>query len=364
MSRAPSLQFFRKRRPPPGAHPGEIAHEPAAGPTRWRALHYDADGVDEIDEPTVEGLAALRERPGVLWIDVQGLGDGALVQQLGDALSLHPLAVADVFHPPQRPKTEPYPDFVFVVARTPLIRNDAPLRLEQLSLFYGKGWALTIQQEPGELLDSVRSHILGNRGVIRSEGADYLAYAVVDAAIDAYFPLLDALGDDLAELEDEALERPTKSVIRRNNRVRSSLLALHRVLLPQKEALHGLCRLEAPLVSDTVRLYLRDTADHCQQVADVIDSYREVVIGIAGTWASSVDNYANEVMRALTVVASLFIPLNFVAALYGMNFKYMPELDLPYGYPAVLAAMACVAAGMLIYFYRKGWLRRPEDEDE
>ena len=300
----------------------------------------------------------------MLWIDVQGLGDGALIQQLGEVLALHPLAVADVFHAPQRPKTEPYQDFVFLVARAPVLEPGAPLALEQLSLFYGRGWALTIQQRPSPLLDTVRRHILAGRGLIRSEGADYLAYAVIDAVIDAYFPLLDHLSDQLADLEDQALERPTKSVVRRNNSIRGSLLALHRVLLPQREALQALCRLEAPLVSETVRLYLRDTADHCHQIADVIDSYREVVIGITATWAAAVDNHANDVMRALTVVASLFIPLNFVAALYGMNFQHMPELHWRYGYPAVLFAMGCAASGMLIYFYRKGWLRRPEDEDE
>ncbi|MCB1020946.1 MAG: magnesium/cobalt transporter CorA, partial [Acidobacteria bacterium] len=325
--RLSSLSFFKKRTAPPGSHPGAfVACENNLEP-RLTVMHYDEDGVEEHPSPKIEQIRAFQQKPGLCWIDIQGLGKGELIQQIADIYQLHPLAVEDVFHVPQRPKTESYgADYLFLVTRMPMQDDAGALVLEQLSIFFGPDWVITIQELYGDTLDPVRKHIRGDVGPIRQQGADYLAYSILDAVIDGYYPALDALNDRLADLEEDALENPTKRVLRETREVRSTLLALHRVLWPQREAIHALARLETPLVSDTVRLYMRDIQDHCSQLSEVVESYREVVSGISSTWVSAVGNRTNDVMKVLTIMASIFIPLNFLAALYGMNFDNMPEL--------------------------------------
>jgi magnesium transporter len=340
--------------------PGDETVEP-----RLAVMHYSVEEATDHSSPTLDDLRGILAEPGVTWIDIQGLGSGELIQGVADLFQLHPLAVADVFHVPQRPKTEPYNStYLFLVTRMPMCEDAGALSLEQLSIFFGKSWVLTIQERYGDTLDPVREHIRGGLGPIREQGGDYLAYAILDAAIDGYFPVLDTLSDRLAELEEDALENPTKETLRETHEIRSTLLGLHRVLWPQREALTTLVRLESPLVTDMVRLYLRDVQDHCVQVSEVVESYREIVADVSSTWVSAVGNRTNEVMKVLTIMASIFIPLNFLAALYGMNFDNMPELHLHYAYFVVLACMAAVGIGMVVFFHRKGWLFPRDDDDE
>ena len=234
----------------------------------------------------------------------------------------------------------------------------------QVSVLFGADWVLTLREADGELFDPVKDRLRAGRGLLRREGADYLAYSAVDMVVDRYFPPLEALGERLDKLEDEALEAPTKRTLRETNRVRNSLLKLRRVLWPQREAIHTLIRSESGLVSETVRMYLRDTQDHVQQASEVVDSYREQVVAVSQTWLSSVGNRTNDVMKVLTIMASIFIPLNFLAAVYGMNFAYMPELQYQRGYFVLLGVMAAAAAAMVYFFYRKGWLTKSDDKDE
>lgn len=339
--------------------PGGQAVEP-----RLAVLHYDRNGAADLGSLPLEQIEATLAKPGVTWIDVQGFGSGALIEQIAAIFQLHPLAVADVFHVPQRPKTEPYDSsFLFLVTRMPSCDADGELSLEQLSIFVGRNWVLTVQERYGDTLEPVRKQIRAGMGPIREQGGDYLAYAILDAAIDGYFPVLDVISDQLADLEEEALENPTKQTLRRTHEMRSMLLGVHRVLWPQRESLYALVRLDSPLLTDTVRLYLRDTQDHCSQIAEVVESYREIVSGISAAWVSAVGNKTNEVMKVLTIMASIFIPLNFMAALYGMNFEYMPELHYRPAYFIVLGCMATVAMVLVVFFHRRGWLF-PRDDDE
>jgi magnesium transporter len=359
------LSHFKKRAPPPGSSPGVYLPGEETVKPRYSVIHYDPENETDHPAPTLDELRAILARPGVTWVDVQGLGSGKFIEDLAGLFELHPLAVADVFHVPQRPKTEPYDStYIFLVTRLPMINGKGEISLEQLSIFFGKNWVLTIQELYGDTLDPVRQRIRAGVGSIREQGGDYLAYAILDAAIDGYFPVLDSLSDRLAELEEDALENPTKNTLRETHEIRSTLLGLHRVLWPQREALHNLVRLESHLVTDAVRLYLRDAQDHCVQIGEVVESYREIVAGVSSTWVSSVGNRTNEVMKVLTIMASIFIPLNFLAALYGMNFEYMPELHYRYAYYAVLSLMAGVGLGMAGFFYHRGWLfNRDDDED-
>ncbi|MEZ5363573.1 MAG: magnesium/cobalt transporter CorA [Bryobacterales bacterium] len=364
-TRLSSLSFFKKRTAPPGTRPGAFVPGDTNLEPRVAVLHYDKDGVDERVSPTIEEIREIQQTPGVSWIDVQGLGSGELVQQIADLYQLHPLAVEDVFHGPQRPKTESYgADYLFLITRMPMQDDLGALVLEQLSIFFGPDWVITIQELYGDTLDPVRKHIRGNVGPIREHGADYLAYSILDGVIDGYYPALDALNDRLADLEEDALEKPTKRVLRETREVRSTLLGLHRVLWPQREAIHALARLETPLVSDTVRLYMRDIQDHCSQLSEVVESYREVVSGISSTWVSAVGNRTNDVMKVLTIMASIFIPLNFLAALYGMNFDNMPELHYKHAYHFLLGVMVSMGVGMVIFFYRRGWLFQGDEDDD
>ena len=359
------LSYFKKRAPPPGSRPGSYLPGDENVKPRWSVIHYNLQEATDYSSPTVEELGEVLAKPGVTWIDVQGLGSGKLIQRLADVFHLHPLAVEDVFHVPQRPKTEPYADdYLFLVTRMPMCNDQGALSLEQLSIFFGKNWVLTIQERYGDTLDPVRKRIRAGIGPIREQGGDYLAYAILDAAIDGYFPVLDTFSDRLAELEEDALENPTKGTLRETREIRSNLLGLHRVLWPQREAIHNLVRLESPLVTETVRLYLRDTQDHCSQISEVVESYREIVAGISSTWVSAVGNRTNEVMKVLTIMASIFIPLNFLAALYGMNFDHMPELHYRNAYYVVLFLMASVGVGMAVFFYQRGWLFNRGDDDD
>lgn len=350
------LHIFKKRSPAPGSAPGAFVTSTDAREPKLKVLCYGEEQVDVYESPAVEDLPSLVGSRSVTWIDVQGLGTGELIRRIAEVFSLHELAVEDVFHVPQRPKAELYnSEYMFVVCRVPTLDESTLVQLPQLSIFLGKGWVLTFQENYDQSCEPVKRRVRSGKDPIQKQGADYLAYAIVDSVVDTYFPVLDGLGDQLAELEEEALNRPDTDTLRRTNTVRGALLAVRRVLWPQKEAVHALIRDRSGLVSDTVKVYLRDTEDHCSQVSDVVDSYREIVSGVSQTWLSSNGNRTNDVMKVLTIMASIFIPLNFLAAVYGMNFEYMPELRVPWAYPALLGVMTGMVVGMLALFYRKGW---------
>jgi len=353
---------FRKRHPKAGSRPGTLVINEASPEPRIRVMAYTPGTLDEMDDVAPAALSAVVESHSVTWIDVQGLGDEAVLREIAGIFGLHDLALEDVVHTPQRPKVEPYGDYLFLIARMPRAGDAEHLATEQFSLFLGPGYVLTFQEEYGDVLDPVRERVRAGKGPIRNQGADYLAYALLDTIVDFYYPVLESMGETLLALEDEALETPTRSTLRRTNRARTDLLHLRRTIWPQREALRSLSRDEHPLVSATVRTYLRDCHDHALQISDVVDNYREMVSAVTSTYLTTVGNRANEVMKVLTIMASIFIPLTFIAGIYGMNFEYMPELHVRYAYPVVWFAMAAVAAGMLIYFYRKGWLGSGKDD--
>ncbi len=354
--------MFRKRHPKAGSRPGTLVINGASPAPRIRAIAYSPEAVEEFEGPAPADLPAIVESHAVTWIDVQGLGDEQVLRQVAQAFGLHDLALEDVVNTPQRPKIEPYDDYLFIVARMPRPEASERFDSEQLSIFLGPGYVLSFQERYGDILDPVRERIRAGKGWIRRQASDYLTYALLDTVIDYYYPLLESLGEMLAELEEEALDRPNPATLRRASHARVDLLHLRRILWPQREALRSLSRDEHPLISSTVQTYLRDCHDHSVQISEVVDSYREIVAAIASTYLTMVGNRTNEVMKVLTIMASIFIPLTFMAGVYGMNFQYMPELHFHYAYPAIWLAMAAVALGMLIYFHRKGWLGSKDDQ--
>ncbi|MHC4549984.1 MAG: magnesium/cobalt transporter CorA [Planctomycetota bacterium] len=354
---------FRKRKPPPGARPGTLVLDAKAPPPRIHVFHYTVDDTTEVDAVRVEDLAAHRERPGVLWVDVQGLGDETILRSIAELFEIHRLALEDVVHVPQRPKTETYEHHQFYISRQVQMRDGGLVESEQFSVFFGEGYVLTFQETHGDILEPVRRRIRQGKGPIRRSGADYLAYALIDTLIDGLYPVLESMGEVLEDLENEVIVTATPATLRQVNRIKRDLLMLRRTIWPQRDAVNALIRDDSPFVSEGVRVYLRDCYDHCVQLADVLETYRELAGGLLNTYLSSVSNRTNDVMKVLTIMASIFIPLTFMAGIYGMNFDAMPELKWPWGYPVLILLMVMVTVCMLFYFRHLGWIGRPHAAD-
>lgn len=353
-------RILRRRRAPPGAAPGTLVADPAAGAPAVTLIAYGPDGFEEIEITDVEALAPLIGKHPVTWINVVGLGNIELIRRLGEMFSLHGLALEDVVNVHQRPKVEDYDEHAFIVSRM-VAGGDSPTT-EQVSMFLGDRFLLTFQEKPGDCFDPVRARLRNSHSQIRSRPTDYLAYALLDAVIDGYFPVLERLGERLEELEDKVIAAPGTMEVTRIHEIKRELLTLRRAVWPQRDMLSALTREASPFVTDQTRLYLRDCYDHTFQLMDVVETYREIATSLVDIYLSSVSTRLNEVMKVLTIIATIFIPLSFVTGLYGMNFDTdaspwnMPELEWHWGYPMALGLMTAIAAAMLSYFYRKGWL--------
>ncbi len=348
------------RRTQPGASPGTVTADPEARRTSVQVIAY---GPDEIVEKSIDNLDAIRGIVGkhpVTWINVDGLGDAATIEKIGQIFGVHRLALEDVVNTHQRAKVDPYGDQLFIVARM----ADLELRsnTEQLSMFVGANFVITFQEEAGDSWEPIRQRIRNKVGRIRTQGPDYLVYEIIDANIDAYFPILEQFGERLDELEDSVLLQSNGHLIDRIHELKGGLLMLRRAIWPHREMLAALARESMPLITDHTRVHLRDCYDHIVQLVDLTETYRELTADLRDLYMSAISNRINETMRVLTIIATIFIPLTFVAGIYGMNFDSgdspwnMPELHWYWGYPSVLALMAVIAAAMLIFFRARGWL--------
>ena len=350
----------RPRRSPvaairPGTSPGSLVASPGAGAAaRLSVLAFTPERVTEREPASLEE-ALVEMAPGaVTWINVDGLGDPATLARLGERFGLHPLALEDVVSVPQRPKVERYEKHFFVVLKT--LRLAGEIEEEQVAIFFGQGWVVTVQERAdGDVFEPVREAIRQGRGRVRDAGADYLAYLLLDAVIDAYFPVLESLDERMEELEDDALAAVTERTLRGIQRLRRDLLALRRAVWPVREEIAILQRDDSPLLSAETRVFLRDAYDHAVQALEIVEALRETSTTVMEVYLSAQNQRLNSVMKVLTVIATLFIPLTFIASIYGMNFQFMPELHWRYGYAGALGLMAVVAVVMLAYFRRKGW---------
>jgi magnesium transporter len=360
-----NLTIFRKRHPPAGSGPGTLVVADDALPPRIHVIQFTRDQLRELDVADVDELPGLLAPDRVTWIDVQGLGDEPLLRRLGEHFHIHPLALEDVVNTPQRPKAEEYDEQLLLITRMVRLVSTYDIDREQVSIFQGEHYVISFQEHYGDVLEPVRSRCRDGRSPVRLHQADFLAYALLDTIIDGYYPVIEGLSDRLERLEDRVLSRnPTHTTLDRLNRVKNDLVVLRRGLWPQLEALNRLLRDPNRFISEEVRVYLRDTTDHCAQLVDVLDSNRELINGLLNTYLSIVGNRTNEVMKVLTIMASIFIPLTFVAGIYGMNFDHMPELHSRWGYPAALAVMALSSIGLLLYFRHRGWIGGGGDDDE
>ena len=350
----------RRRRAPPGTAPGTLIGEPGASPPKIQLIAYGPERIEEREIPKLDELRQLGDYP-VAWVNVDGLGHVETIARLGEIFSLHPLALEDAVNVHQRPKVDIYPAHLFIVVR--MLRLTDRLETEQVSIFLGQRFLLTLQDYvPGDVFDPVRERIRAGRGRIRGAGPAYLAYALLDAVVDHYFPVLEAVGERLQQLETEVIENPIRETAATIHRIKRDLLTLRRSIWPLREMLGVLVREPCPLIAEEDRVYFRDCYDHAVQVIDLVENYRELGSGLTEMYLSSISNRLNEVIKVLTIFTTLFIPLNFIAGVYGMNFHTdrspynMPELKWYWGYPYALGLMAVVAVVLLLYFRYYGWL--------
>jgi magnesium transporter len=348
----------------PGSAPGTLRIEADATPTQLVLIDYCTTHSTRIPLARPEDCIPYLDSESVSWIDVHGLGDEEVLMGLGEVFQLHPLMLEDVVNVPQRPKVEDYGDQLLIIARMVMIKPGDGFISEQVSLILGKHYLTTVQEEPErDCFGPVRHRIKNGKGIIRKQGPDYLAYALLDAVIDGFFPVLETYGERIEALENEVVMAPSRQTLEKIHLIRRELLDLRRAIWPQRDAITALMRDGSPLISQEVSVYLRDCYDHTIQVLDMVETYRELASSLMDVYLSSISNKMNEVMKVLTVISTVFIPLTFVAGIYGMNFNpdksplNMPELNWYWGYVLCWAVMLTIAAGLIYYFWRKGWFK-------
>ncbi len=353
---------FLKRRHAPGTAPGTLPEAVApAVPSRARLTEYGLDVLaeSELARPEEMDEAAVAE---TCWLDIEGL-DVGMIGDLGARLDVHPLALEDVVNVGQRPKVDEYEDFLFVVLEHFFFSDGADtLAREQVSVVLQKGLVLSVREHRSDLFEPVHERLRSGKARIRGGGAGYLAYALIDTVVDNLLPVLESVGERIEDLEGSILENPTRDDVAALHVIKRDLLMLRRSAWPLRDMLNQLLRSDTDLINDETRLYVRDAVDHAALALDIVETYREMVSSLMDLYLSSVSNRMNEVMKVLTIIATIFIPLGFIAGLYGMNFDpsaspyNMPELGWYWGYPVALLLMAVVAIGLLLFFRRRGWI--------
>ncbi|EYF04253.1 magnesium/cobalt transporter CorA [Chondromyces apiculatus] len=359
------------REPPPASPPGTLILDSSA-PPRMFVIDYSPDVVVEreiqsLDE-AVEYLTD--DRPSITWVDIRGIGHRETFERIGRIFKIHALALEDIVNVPQRPKADVYADHYLIIGRMAQTNGDGALCTEQIAILFGKDFVLTVQEEPDrDVMETVRERIRHGRGTIRTRGADYLAYALLDSVVDNFFPLLERIGDRIEDLELEA-PKAKRAVSTKIHDLKRELLTLRRAIWPQRDLVNNLLRDDSALITKETRIFLRDTYDHAIQVMDMVETFRELTSGLMDLYLSGVSNRMNEIMKVLTIISTIFLPITAIAGIYGMNFHHesspfnMPELDWYYGYPYSLALMMGSVVGLLIYYWRMGWLgKRSRDEE-
>ncbi|MDO5758613.1 MAG: magnesium/cobalt transporter CorA [Rhodobacterales bacterium] len=358
----------RRRLTAPGASPGTLVAPANAAPPKIRCIGYGPAGVTERDAISANDLPSLTDGQTVRWIDVINLGDAEAIQKIGDVFGLHPLALEDILDPHQRPKVDVYEDHLLVITQAlgagsrEAGATDGRLETHQVAICLGHDFVVTFRETPGNTFDPVLQRLHAVDGRFRRRGPDYLAYALIDAAIDAFFPLLEVYGERVEDVETQVIEHPETGQINRIHDLKRNLLTARRAVWPQREMLNALVRDESPFISSQTQVYLRDCYDHTIQLIDMIETDREIASGLIDIHLSSASNHMNQVMKVLTIISTIFIPLTFIVGVYGMNFDRsasrwnMPELGWRYGYPVTLLVMTAIAVGLVWIFWRRGWI--------
>jgi len=353
-------KLIKKRSRKAGLPPGTLIHigEKKVEEPQITIFDYDDQHVEEREVKAIEECFAFKDKSTITWINVEGVHQVETVEKLGECYGFHPLVMEDILNTDQRPKMEIYGDYIYIVLKM-MYGGDIkhPIEIEQVSLILGSNFVVSFQEgKEGDVFNPVRERIRNGKGLIRKMGSDYLAYSLLDTIVDHYFLILETLGEKAELLEEELMTSPTNKTLQEIQKFRNEISSVRRAVWPLREVTIGLERKESPLIKETTEIYLRDVYDHTVQVMDTIEVYREMLSGMLDIYLSSVSNRLNSVMKVLTIIATIFMPLTFLAGIYGMNFKYMPELEWRWGYPAVWTIIVLIGVSMLIYFKKKKWL--------
>ncbi len=354
------VERVKKRSIKAGMSPGTLVHIGAkkVGESRIRILDYDEQGVREKDKALLDECVPFRDTATVTWIDIEGLHDIAMLDQLGQCYGLHSLILEDILNTDQRPKTDDMESYIYVVLK---MLDFEPTTLEivseQVSVVFGRNYVISLQEgREGDLFEPLRERIRGGKGRMRKLGPDYLAYALLDTIIDHYFVILEKFAERIELLEEELVSDPRPETLHQIHRLKREMIFLRKSAWPLREVVNALEKSESDLIRPATKIFLRDIYDHAIHIVDSIESYREMLSSMLDIYLSSVSNRMNQVMKVLTIIATIFMPLTFLAGIYGMNFKFMPELGWRWGYPLVLLVMAGAAGAMVYFFKKKNWL--------
>ena len=349
----------RKSSKTAGLPPGTLVHvgEKKVEKPKINILDYDETHIEERTVESVDECFRFRDTPSVTWINVEGLHDVGVIEKLGGHFDLHPLIMEDILNTAERPKMEDYGGTIFLLLKIFVYgdRNHED-RIQQVSIILGQNFVLSFQEKDNGIFETLKDRIRKGKGRIRRMGADYLAYAIIDGIVDSYFAVLERLGESIESLEEQLVTDPKPETLRKIHALKKEMIYLRKAVWPLREVVSGLERIETPLIKETTDIFLRDVYDHTVQIIDSVETSRDILSGMVETYLSSVSNRMNEIMKVLTIIATIFIPLTFIAGVYGMNFASMPELHWRWGYAMAWAMMVIVTIVMVIYFRRKKWL--------
>jgi magnesium transporter len=348
----------KKRSAKAGLPPGALVHigEQHAEKAKITLCQYDGAQFQERELASLEGLKPPPDRKGVTWLHIDGLHDVHLLERMGAVFGLHPLTIEDILNTDQRPKLEDHGDYLYIVLKHFHQGEEARLIPEQVSIILGHNYLISLQEKEGKLVNPIHERLHNERSRLRSLGADALAHALLDGIVDRYFAMLDHLGEEVEAIEETVMGSPSRETLRAIQTLKREMILLRKAVWPLREVVGNLSRSDSPLIAKLSVLYFRDIYDHTIQVIDTIETYRDMLSGMLDIYLSAVSNRMNEVMKVLTVIATIFMPLTFLAGVYGMNFKYMPELEWPWAYFALWGVMVSIAVVMMIFFKKKRWL--------
>jgi len=351
---------FAKRIPKTaGLFPGELVYvgDSKTEKVKITLIDYDAEYFQEKELALVDDCIPFKTKSSVSWINIDGVHNAGIVEKIGKDFNIHPLVLEDILSVGQRPKYEDFADYLFVVLK--MLYFDQTKKetiFEQVSMIVGSNFVISFQEKEGDVFNIIRERIRNSRGRIRKMGSDYLAYSLIDAIVDNYFLILEKIGEQVEDIEEELTANPMPKTLHKIHNLKQEALFLRKSVWPLREITSNMERGESLLIKKSTKIYLRDVYDHTIQVVDTVETLRDLVSGMIDIYLSSISNKMNEVMKVLTIIATIFIPLTFIAGIYGMNFKYMPELSWPWGYLMVWAVMISVGMSMVMYFKRKKWI--------
>ena len=351
-------ESIKKRSKKRGLPPGSLVHigERKAEKTKITVIDYDKEHLEERQIKKIDDCLPFKEKSTATWINLDGLHDVNILEKFGKSFGLHHLLLEDILNTDQRPKVENYNDYLYIVVRMlEYNKEESKLSSEQVSMVLGPNYVISFQEKEGDVFDSIRDRIRSDKGRIRKMGSDYLLYSLLDNIIDSYFIILENIGEKIELMEDELISSPSENTLQNIYNLKRNILSFRKSVWPLRELINNLER-EESLIGENITFYLRDLYDHVVHVIDTIETLREMLTGMLDIYLSSISNRMNAVMKVLTIIATIFIPLTFIAGVYGMNFKYMPELEWHWGYPVALLVMFAIFIIMMFYFWRKKWL--------